>query len=87
MGRVVCYLCLPSTPHLPSLFPQATCNTSGVSVALKVYKLDAVNLYHHHQIFRELCIHSRLNHPNIIQLYASFQVGAGHTSVARHSVT
>ena len=46
----------------------ATCKVSGNQVAIKLYhknKLSELNIF---QVSREIQIHTRLNHKNIIQL-------------------
>eukprot|EP00873_Tetraselmis_striata_P037193 jgi/Tetstr1/457457/TSEL_044041.t1 len=52
---------------------KATCNVSGMSVAVKVYKKAALHPLNHFQIRREMRIHSRLQHPNVIDLYGCFE--------------
>ncbi|KAG2449329.1 hypothetical protein HYH02_005484 [Chlamydomonas schloesseri] len=52
---------------------RATCNRSGIAVALKVYFLSRLPDAIKHMVVRELEIHSSAVHPNIIQLYAAFE--------------
>ncbi|KAG2433388.1 hypothetical protein HXX76_008448 [Chlamydomonas incerta] len=52
---------------------RATCNRSGMPVALKVYFLSRLPDAVKHMVVRELEIHSSAIHPNIIQLYAAFE--------------
>lgn len=44
-------------------------------LALQVYSLDAVIDLYKFQIFREVWLHARLSHENIIALHAAFQEG------------
>ncbi|GIM11803.1 hypothetical protein Vretimale_15261 [Volvox reticuliferus] len=52
---------------------RATCMRSGIAVALKVYFLNKVPSNVVHMIRREIGLHVRLVHRNIIMLYAAFQ--------------
>ncbi|PNH08521.1 putative spindle assembly checkpoint kinase [Tetrabaena socialis] len=54
---------------------QATCRTSGLAVVLKCYSLATLSDYLRHQALRELDIHSRLRHPDLVQLLAAFRSG------------
>ncbi|KAG1680441.1 hypothetical protein FOA52_015534 [Chlamydomonas sp. UWO 241] len=56
-----------------SVVYRAHCRRSGATVVLKIYSLDAVIDLYKFQIFREVWLHARLNHPNIILLLAAFQ--------------
>ena len=51
----------------------ARCKTSGVRCALKQYRKMALSRTSMNQVQREVTIHSRLQHPNIIDLYAAFE--------------
>eukprot|EP00798_Chlamydomonas_sp_ICE-L_P015342 gene15342-21429_t len=51
------------------------CRTSGDTIVLKVYTLEAVCDLYKYQIYREVQTHSALQHENIVHLYASFQEG------------
>lgn len=55
---------------------QATCRISGTPVALKVYRMKKLSDLSRYQVYREISVHAGLNHPNIVQLYAAFQVSA-----------
>ncbi|KAI8471070.1 MAG: kinase-like domain-containing protein [Monoraphidium minutum] len=60
-----------STVHL------AVCKTTGIQVAVKIYhrvKLSQLNQY---QVKREVRIHSCLDHPNVLKLYAAFEDEVG----------
>eukprot|EP00193_Tetraselmis_chui_P003982 CAMPEP_0177764422 /NCGR_PEP_ID=MMETSP0491_2-20121128/7394_1 /TAXON_ID=63592 /ORGANISM="Tetraselmis chuii, Strain PLY429" /LENGTH=487 /DNA_ID=CAMNT_0019280591 /DNA_START=384 /DNA_END=1848 /DNA_ORIENTATION=+ len=52
---------------------KAICNVSGMSVVVKVYKKAAMHSLNHFQVRREMNIHSRIQHPNIIDLYGCFE--------------
>eukprot|EP00884_Botryococcus_braunii_P001181 jgi/Botrbrau1/11063/Bobra.0302s0006.1 len=56
-----------------SFLHAARCKLSNMPVALKKYRKDRLSELNWHQVQREIRIHSRLNHDNIIQLYASFE--------------
>mmetsp|Transcript_7609 Transcript_7609/g.16491 ORF Transcript_7609/g.16491 Transcript_7609/m.16491 type:complete len:1013 (+) Transcript_7609:148-3186(+) len=49
------------------------CKRSGMPVALKVYRPDALHEISRHQMLREVRLHSQLDHPNIIKLYGAFR--------------
>jgi len=51
---------------------EAICKHSRVRVALKVYAIDDLEDLTRVQLLREVAIHSRCQHLNIIQLYAAF---------------
>jgi serine/threonine protein kinase len=50
----------------------ARCAISHIMVVVKRYPLDSLRSLHRAQLFRELVIHSSLNHPCIAQMYAAF---------------
>eukprot|EP00798_Chlamydomonas_sp_ICE-L_P020296 gene20296-27053_t len=54
---------------------KALCKTSGQTVVLKVYTLTAVCDLYKYQIYREIRVHSALQHENIVHLYSAFQEG------------
>ncbi|KAJ9531854.1 hypothetical protein QJQ45_022034 [Haematococcus lacustris] len=54
---------------------QATCKRTLEQVALKVYHMENLCELNHFQVYREIRLHSALQHQNIIQLYCSFQEG------------
>ncbi|GLC41888.1 hypothetical protein PLESTF_000096600 [Pleodorina starrii] len=54
---------------------QAMCKKSLEMVALKVYHMQSLCELNHYQVFREIRVHSSLQHQNIIHLYAAFQEG------------
>jgi serine/threonine protein kinase len=43
-------------------------------VALKVYKMDKLGELQRYQVYREIRIHSQVQHPNLIRLLLAFQV-------------
>ncbi|GIL64071.1 hypothetical protein Vafri_18046 [Volvox africanus] len=51
---------------------QARCKVSGEMVALKVYKLAEQGDIQRMQLYREIKLHARLRHSNIVQYYACF---------------
>lgn len=53
---------------------QAMCKKSLEMVALKVYHMQNLCELNHYQVFREIRVHSSLQHQNIIHLIAAFQV-------------
>jgi hypothetical protein len=55
----------------------ATCKLSCERVLLKVYDLQELDETRRVQLHREIAIHSRLDHPGIIKLYAAFMVSHG----------
>ncbi len=70
-------------PHPPSHpvsavsilpLPQARCLRSGQDIVLKVYSVSSLSDFLRNQVLRELDIHSRLDHPNVVQLLAAFRV-------------
>jgi len=54
---------------------QATCKKSGEQVALKVYHMENLCELNHYQVYREIRVHSSLQHQNIVHLFAAFQEG------------
>ena len=46
---------------------------SCIPVALKAYAKECLTPTHRQQISREISIHSKLNHPNILKLFAHFE--------------
>ncbi|KAG2436193.1 hypothetical protein HXX76_006505 [Chlamydomonas incerta] len=54
---------------------QAMCKKSLEMVALKVYHMQNLCELNHYQVFREIRVHSSLQHQNIIHLIAAFQEG------------
>ncbi|GFR42340.1 hypothetical protein Agub_g3251 [Astrephomene gubernaculifera] len=52
---------------------KATCLRSGQDVVLKVYTLTNLSDFLRNQVLRELDIHSRLDHPGVVQLLAAFK--------------
>jgi serine/threonine protein kinase len=54
----------------------ATCKLSGAYIVLKVYNLSVQCDLQRVQLYREICVHSRLQHPNVVQFYAAFLVSA-----------
>eukprot|EP00955_Chlamydomonas_euryale_P048022 353849-Chlamydomonas_euryale.AAC.8 len=58
-----------------SVVYRAQCRRTGLPCVLKVYCLDAVIDLYKFQIFREVWLHARLDHENIIKLLAAFQEG------------
>lgn len=59
--------------------PQAMCKKTSEMVALKVYHMENLCELNHYQVFREVRVHSTLQHQNIISLFCAFQVSwAGH---------
>ena len=55
---------------------QAQCKVSGETVVLKVYKLGEQCDLQRVQLYREIRVHSQLQHSNVVQFYAGFLVGA-----------
>lgn len=53
---------------------EARCLLSGLPVALKQYKLAGRSDLERLHLFREVTLHARLHHPNIVQFYAAFKV-------------
>ncbi|KAG2502234.1 hypothetical protein HYH03_000720 [Edaphochlamys debaryana] len=54
---------------------KATCLVSGQDVVLKAYSLSTLTDFLRNQVLRELDIHSKLEHPGVVQLYAAFKEG------------
>uniref|UniRef100_A0A7R9W0E9 Protein kinase domain-containing protein n=2 Tax=Chlamydomonas euryale TaxID=1486919 RepID=A0A7R9W0E9_9CHLO len=54
---------------------QATCKKSAEQVALKVYHLENLCELNHYQVYREIRVHSTLQHQNIVHLFAAFKEG------------
>jgi len=54
---------------------QAVCRLSGQRVALKVYQADKLHVISQQQLMREARMHPTLDHPNIVNMYASFRQG------------
>lgn len=50
----------------------AECLASQTPVVLKVYVLPAQSDLVRMQLYREICVHSKLEHPNIAQFYVAF---------------
>jgi aurora kinase len=50
------------------------CRTTGEYVVLKVYRLADQCDLQRVQLYREIRVHSRLQHQNIVQFYAAFLV-------------
>jgi serine/threonine protein kinase len=59
---------------------QAIDRQSNTHVALKVYQTSRLHELNRYQVLREVYLHAHLQHVNIIQMYAAFQVGllVGH---------
>jgi hypothetical protein len=66
----------PGAPRFPPPPPvyKAICKRSREVVVLKSYTLSAICELYQHQIFREVRLHSSLQHENIVKLYAAFKV-------------
>ncbi|MEW5312978.1 MAG: hypothetical protein WDW38_004574 [Sanguina aurantia] len=54
---------------------KAVCKRSSETVVLKIYTLAAVCDLYKFQIYREVRLHSKTCHANIVHLYAAFQEG------------
>ncbi|GAX83446.1 hypothetical protein CEUSTIGMA_g10871.t1 [Chlamydomonas eustigma] len=54
---------------------KALCKTSGTVVVLKVYTLAAVCDLYKFQIYREVFLHSSIQHENVVAMHAAFQEG------------
>ncbi|MEW5298479.1 MAG: hypothetical protein WDW36_001597 [Sanguina aurantia] len=52
---------------------QAMCKKTSEMVALKVYHMENLCELNHYQVFREVRVHSTLQHQNIISLFCAFQ--------------
>jgi serine/threonine protein kinase len=53
---------------------QAIDRQSNIHVALKVYHTGRLHELNRYQVLREVYLHAHLQHVNIIQMYAAFQV-------------
>ncbi|KAG2494233.1 hypothetical protein HYH03_007588 [Edaphochlamys debaryana] len=53
---------------------KAFCKRSGELVCLKAYDMAALCELNRFQIYREVQLHGKLGHPNVIGLYGAFQV-------------
>jgi serine/threonine protein kinase len=60
---------------------QAIDRQSNTHVALKVYHTSRLHELNRYQVLREVYLHAHLQHVNIIQMYAAFQV----RSLPRHA--
>jgi serine/threonine protein kinase len=56
-----------------SLLYSATCRASGTRVALKLYRKARLSELNWYQVAREVCLHSRLSHPHVVDLFAAFE--------------
>ena len=56
-----------------SLLYSATCRCSGARVALKLYRKARLSELNWYQVAREVCLHSRLSHPHVVDLFAAFE--------------
>lgn len=56
-----------------SLLYSATCKASGTRVALKLYRKARLSELNWYQVAREVCLHSRLSHPHVVDLFAAFE--------------
>ncbi|KAG2443640.1 hypothetical protein HXX76_001990 [Chlamydomonas incerta] len=63
---------------------RARCLLSGHAVVLKVYNLHEQTAFLRYQMLRELHIHARLRHPNIVPLYGSFRDDAALVLVQQY---
>lgn len=54
---------------------KAICKRTNETVVLKSYQLSSICELYQHQIFREVGLHASLEHENVVQLNAAFQVG------------
>ncbi|KAG2483052.1 hypothetical protein HYH03_018081 [Edaphochlamys debaryana] len=54
---------------------KAVCLKSGRDVVLKAYSLSSLSSFLTHQALREVSIHSRLEHPSIVQFLGAFKEG------------
>ena len=64
---------------------RATCRFSGSTVVLKVYDLTAICELYQFQIFREIRLHSKLQHPHVVDLLAAFREGQQVVLVLEHA--
>lgn len=72
--------------HTPSTYVvHAVDRVSKIEVALKMYKRRKLNTFNLNQVAREIKIHSQLNHPNVLQFYASFDDGRYITLVLEYA--
>ncbi|KAG1670024.1 hypothetical protein FOA52_011180 [Chlamydomonas sp. UWO 241] len=53
----------------------ATCKKTAEQVALKVYHMENLCELNHFQVYREIRVHSTLQHQNIVHLFAAFKEG------------
>lgn len=51
----------------------STAKATGEQLVLKIYTKELLKPLHFEQVNREISIHSRLKHPNILQMYAAFE--------------
>ena len=51
----------------------STAKATGQQLVLKIYTKELLKPLHFEQVNREISIHSRLKHPNILQMYAAFE--------------
>jgi serine/threonine protein kinase len=61
-------------PCIPLAVYKGICKRSKETVVLKSYTLSAICELYQHQIYREVRLHSSLQHENIVKLYAAFKV-------------
>ncbi|KAG2502235.1 hypothetical protein HYH03_000721 [Edaphochlamys debaryana] len=54
---------------------KATCHRTGQDVVLKAYSLSTLTDFLRNQVLRELDIHSKLEHPSIVQMLGAFREG------------
>eukprot|EP00798_Chlamydomonas_sp_ICE-L_P002094 gene2094-18151_t len=52
---------------------RATCNRSGITVALKIYDRVTMTRFSRVQVLREVKLHSKLTHSTIIRFYAAWK--------------
>lgn len=64
---------------------KAKCKASGERVALKIYALRKVCDLYKFQIYREVRLHSSLQHENILRLFAAFQEGDNVVMVTEYA--
>jgi len=70
----------PHTTRIHTFSPHCTvykgvCKRSREVVVLKSYTLSSICELYQHQIFREVRLHSSLQHENVVKLYAAFKEG------------
>jgi len=63
-----------STPFTHAVY-KGMCKRSREIVVLKSYTLSSICELYQHQIYREVRLHSSLQHENIVKLYAAFKEG------------